>query len=207
MCNVPLQVVVNTFFYWNLSTGDILEMKTPTFQATMAPRIVKAYTVNWFGRRTFFFSFTVPLMWRNIYSRFKYTTSSPTARFCGMPRLWSECVLITFHTNSMDSTHQWKARRTQTSHSVSNTLARCHSYYHGLQSDSSGPTMPFYKIRATDESKIIAETMDSDIRQVQHCTQCRKHGAKSGEYQDVHLSCFRAEAYRFGRFWLITTDN
>jgi hypothetical protein len=88
------------------------------------------------------------------------------------------------------------------------TQARYHSYYHGLQSDSAGPTMPCCKIRAfngsgqfsaTDESKIIAETMDSNIRQVRHCTQRRKHGAKSGEYQDVHLGCFRAEAYRFGR--------
>lgn len=156
----------------------------------MAPRIVKACTVNWFGKGTFFFSFTVPLMWHNTYSRFKYTTSSPSVRFCGTPGLWSECVLITCRTNSMDSTHERKARRTQTPHSVSNTLARCHSYNHGLQSDSSSPIMPFYKIRAfngsgqfsaTDESKIIAQTMDSDIRPVRHCTQRRKHSAQSGK--------------------------
>lgn len=136
------------FFYWNLSTGDILELKNPTFQATMAPRIVKACTVNWFRRAKFFFSFTVPLMWHNIYSRFKYTSSSPTVRVCGMSGLRSEHVLITFRTNSVDSTHQRQARRTQTPHFVSNTFSRCHSYYHGLQSDSFGPIMPFYIIRA-----------------------------------------------------------
>jgi hypothetical protein len=118
MCDVPLQFVVNTFFNGIYQLVTYSNWKISSARP-LTPRIVKACTVNRFGGDRFSILFLYPYC-DNIYSRFKHTSSSPTVRFCCMPGLRSEHVLITSRTNSMNSTHQ---SQTQTWHCHQNSLS------------------------------------------------------------------------------------